>query len=98
MARSDRFRISRAVSLSGCADLTPGTGPAPPSIKRLTVMPSRHHPGLWIPESSQGITYIANLSQLVGDDLVDGSFSSERLVAACHASGIELLFLPYSLE
>ncbi len=98
MARSGRFKISRKVSLPGWADLPPGSGPAPPRIKRLTVMPSRHHPGLWVPESSQGINYVANLLRVLGDDLVDGSFSSERLVTVCQECGIEVLFLPCSLE
>ncbi len=98
MARVGWMGVRWKVPMPQVGYVSPGSDPAPPSIKRLTVMPSRHNPGHWVPESSQGVTYVSNILRLLGDDLPDGSFSSERLVTVCQERGIEVLFLPYSLE
>jgi hypothetical protein len=98
MAQLGRCRVPRKISLPPSEDCESRSARMPASVERLTVMPSRHDQGRWVPASSQGIAYVARILQLLGDEFDDGTFLSERLVSVCQQRGVEVLFLPYSLE
>ncbi len=100
MSRRARLTVARKVSFYEHGELSPERGPAPPPIQRLTVMPSHHQQDRWIPASCQDSSYLTKVVSLLSDGSTDNasSCSSARLVTLCRERGIELLFLPYSLE
>jgi hypothetical protein len=61
VARSARLKTPRKASLRRDGDLSSGTGRAPPPIHRLTVMPRRHQPGLWVGAFTQGMRCVESV-------------------------------------